>query len=57
MSSRYGLTVDEAVPLLMLAARIDDETERRQEFRRIASQLRTLGYLDGAEAERDDDHW
>ena len=49
MSSRHGLTVDEALARVMEAERISDEAERREEIRRILDKVRTLGYYAGAE--------
>ena len=48
----YGLTVDQAVALLMVAARITDENERRAEFRSILNKVRSLAYRDGGDDER-----
>lgn len=53
MTSRYGLTVDEALARLMAAERIADESERRKEYRKILSAVRQLGYHDGG----DDEHY
>ena len=45
----YGLTVDQAVALLMVAERITDEKERRAEFRKILNKVRSLAYRDGGD--------
>jgi ribosomal protein S3 len=52
MSSRYGLTVDEALAQLMVAERIENEQERRAEFRRILNKVHSLSYHLGGEDER-----
>lgn len=52
MSSRHGLTVDEALARIMEAERIDNELERRQAIRKILNDVRSLGYWDGGEDER-----
>lgn len=52
MTSRYGLTVDQALAQIMAAERITDEAERRSEIRKILSSVRQLGYYDGSEDER-----
>lgn len=52
MSSRYGLTPDEALAQIMVAERIADEQERRAEYRRILNDVRYLAYKDGGDEER-----
>jgi hypothetical protein len=57
MSSRFGLTVDEALARTIEAERISDEAERRKEIRRILDRVRSLGYYDGIEEERTNHDW
>lgn len=52
MSSRFGLTVDEALAQIMTAERITDEQERRQEYRKILNKVNSLGYHNGGDDER-----
>lgn len=52
MSSRFGLTVDEALAQVESARRITDEEERRRVISKILNDVRLLGYHDGGEDER-----
>jgi hypothetical protein len=51
-SSRFGLTVDEALAHLMTAEQISDNQERRQQYRKILNRVRSLAYHDGGDDER-----
>jgi hypothetical protein len=57
MSSRYGLTVDEALARVMEVERISDEAERRVEYCKILSNVASLSYHNGGEAEWDSPWW
>jgi hypothetical protein len=47
-----GLTVDQALPQIMVAERIPDEAERRKEIRKILNEVHRYSYSLGGEEER-----
>lgn len=57
MTSRYGLTVDQAMARLKEAERITDEFLRLTEYQKILNGVRSLGYHDGSEEERCQGSW
>jgi hypothetical protein len=52
MSSRYGLTEDQALAQIMELDDMIDKDERRRSIYRILAKVRSLGYHDGSEDER-----
>lgn len=52
MTSRYGLTVDQALARIMELDRMLDQEDRRVQIRAILGQVRSLAYHDGGEDER-----
>jgi len=52
MSSRYGMTVDQALARIMELPPSMPDQERRAEIRRILGKVRSLAYTDGGDDER-----